>query len=126
MARSVILEHALDDGRGHYDWMVEDATLVGEHRLRTWRVAVRPDRADAFDAEGISVHRAAYLTYEGPIGGDRGRVTRVAGGRVCACELSADHAELVIVWDDGSTFRYTGSVAGTGAVSAWWRFVRVG
>ncbi|HEY1860482.1 MAG TPA: DNA polymerase ligase N-terminal domain-containing protein [Gemmataceae bacterium] len=73
MPRYAILEH--DFPYRHWDLLLEAA----DH-LRSWRLAEEP-RADAsMRAEAIANHRLLYLDYEGPLSGDRGRVTRWDGG----------------------------------------------
>lgn len=69
MLRFVILDH--DDPFAHFDLMLETRGV-----LRTWRLYGRPDSPDAIRAEPIGDHRIAYLDYEGPVGGGRGRVIR--------------------------------------------------
>lgn len=43
--------------------------------LKTWRLAAEP-KVLPVAAEAIGDHRLAYLDYEGPISGGRGKVTR--------------------------------------------------
>lgn len=121
MAGVVILEHTVPDGGSHLDWMVEDADLDGEHRLRTWRVSGRPDRCDQFGAERIGDHRAAYLWFEGDIGGGRGRVTRIAEGNVVRLELTDSDALVGVAWRDGSQSLHRGICVGGDR----WEFTRV-
>ena len=84
----VLLYHRLPDGLWHFDWLLQrpvaadsppgDATgLIG------FRLTARPDASAclAFDAERTPDHRAAYLTYQGPVSNDRGHVRRLARGR---------------------------------------------
>jgi hypothetical protein len=47
--------------------------------LATWRSPVWPIR-EPLRLERLPDHRPTYLTYEGPVGGDRGEVRRVADG----------------------------------------------
>jgi len=71
--RFVVLEH---DWNGvHFDVMLER-----EGVLWTWAVdeAIVPGRDLA--ARRLPGHRLAYLDYEGPISGDRGRVRRLDRG----------------------------------------------
>ena len=73
MPRYVILQH---DWNGvHYDLMMEQGAV-----LKTWRLAslIQPGIQEAIR---ISDHRLDYLTYEGPVSRDRGKVCRVAEGR---------------------------------------------
>jgi len=83
---TVILEHTTADG-AHHDWLIEDPRLPNpqapDARLWTARVLAPPSQwtqLARFDLEVIAPHRRAYLTYEGPVSGDRGRVRRVAKG----------------------------------------------
>ena len=73
MPRYVILEH--DHPHRHWDLMLESGDV-----LRTWRLAEPPQPGRAVAAEPIGDHRRAYLDYEGPIRGNRGRVKRWDGG----------------------------------------------
>ena len=59
--------------------------------LATWRLDADPTRPGALpvSARRIGDHRTAYLDYEGPIGRDRGEVTRVDRGRLEVKELTA-------------------------------------
>ena len=68
-SRFVILEH--DHPFLHWDLMLE----AGE-ALRTWRLAAAPAPGVMTEATPLGDHRRLYLDYEGPVGGDRGRVTR--------------------------------------------------
>jgi hypothetical protein len=96
MSTFVILEHdttpadaAADAPRAvHWDFIV---TAPGAERLPTWRLAADPRRATgAIAAERIADHRDVYLTYEGPISGDRGVVRRVERGTVEIVTLDGD------------------------------------
>jgi hypothetical protein len=69
MPRYVILEH--DHPVLHWDLMLEAGPV-----LRTWRLAAAPQPGRAVPAELSFDHRLAYLDYEGPVSGDRGRVRR--------------------------------------------------
>lgn len=74
--RFVILHHT-GGGPEHWDLMLEDGRT-----LATWRLSRSPDPHDAtpIDAVRIVDHRKAYLTYDGPVGGERGDVARLDGG----------------------------------------------
>ncbi len=87
--RTVLLAHTLPDGSAHIDWMVErpiphPSAPSLAHRLATWRVVHRIDRPPhrPFRAVPLPDHRDRYLSYEGPIAGDRGTVRRLASGVV--------------------------------------------
>ncbi len=70
MARFVILEH--DQPVLHWDFMLE----VGP-ALKTWRLAKAPDKSGEWiEALPLGDHRVAYLDYEGPVSGGRGKVRR--------------------------------------------------
>jgi hypothetical protein len=69
MPRFVILDH--DWPHRHWDFMLEAGGV-----LRTWRLAAPPEPGCAIAAEPLADHRLAYLEYEGPLTGDRGRVVR--------------------------------------------------
>lgn len=73
--RFVLLEHR----RGHevhWDLMLEQPN--GE--LRTWALPARPPWSGWRTAEELPPHRSLYLTYEGPISGNRGHVKRIDRG----------------------------------------------
>ncbi len=73
MPRYVILEH--DHPARHWDFMLECGDV-----LRTWRLAAPPAPGGSVAAEPSFDHRRAYLDYEGPVGGNRGTVTRWDAG----------------------------------------------
>lgn len=82
---SVLLRHHTPDGAHHLDWMIErpidpsaqDATPPAEHRLITFRCQTDPLAAPPWTGDRLADHRAHYLTHEGPVPGDRGRVERL-------------------------------------------------
>jgi hypothetical protein len=74
MPRFVILLHKLPPGADrptHWDLMLES-----EGALRTWALANEPRPNQDIAAEQLADHRLDYLTYEGEVSGDRGRVIR--------------------------------------------------
>jgi hypothetical protein len=73
MPRYVILEH--DHPSLHWDLLLERDGI-----LSSWRLRVAPSMGEPFAAEESPPHRLLYLNYEGPVSGDRGRVTRWDGG----------------------------------------------
>ena len=75
-AQFVILHHVLDGGE-HWDLMLEKDGM-----LATWQLPLMlTGSADLpMTARRIGDHRLDYLTYEGPISANRGRVTRVEKG----------------------------------------------
>lgn len=84
--RFVVLRHSAPGGV-HWDLMIER----GE-KLATWRLARAPlaDDARPIEAEPIGDHRRAYLEYEGPVSGDRGRVDRHDTGTCRVLESGED------------------------------------
>ena len=117
-ARAVLLRHVLPDGSEHFDWLFERATGSG---LLAFRVNERLDLGDTASllAERIADHRAEYLTYEGPVSGDRGHVKRLAAGR-SILRVEADRVLTVDQdWGQG-WWRWTGEPASQGAI---WRFL---
>jgi hypothetical protein len=73
--RYVVLRHeGIADP--HFDFMLE---LAPGGALTTWRSDTWPFRATT-PLTPLDDHRREYLTYEGPVSGGRGQVTRVAGG----------------------------------------------
>jgi hypothetical protein len=110
MHSSVILNHDLPDGQSHFDWLIEDPTIDAEDRLTAFRCDFRPDSDDSrpFFARKLSNHRAIYLSYEGQISNNRGKVFRVAEGRVLSQELNNATATITIQWDNQTIF-YRGS-----------------
>ncbi|HEY1785859.1 MAG TPA: DNA polymerase ligase N-terminal domain-containing protein [Pirellulales bacterium] len=77
--RFVVLRHETPPGDPrptHWDFMLE--TAAG---LRTWALESQPADGCWLAADGLPLHRAVYLTFEGPISGGRGTVTRWDEGR---------------------------------------------
>ncbi|MBX3372969.1 MAG: hypothetical protein KF817_03985 [Phycisphaeraceae bacterium] len=79
----VLLRHDEPSGGHHFDWML--AVLRGDpaRSLLTLRTPVRIDLlTEGASTEAILLppHRTIYLAHEGPLGGGRGSVTRVASG----------------------------------------------
>ncbi len=75
-ARFAILHHITRGGE-HWDLMLERTGV-----LLTWQLQRDPTSETPWPiaARRIGDHRLAYLDYEGPVSGDRGRVIRVDGG----------------------------------------------
>ena len=96
--RYVVLRH---EGipEPHYDLMFE--TSPGS-MLSTWRSPSWPPSSDSTFTP-LQEHRAAYLTYEGPLTDNRGAVRRVASGRHSVSRNDA--ALLVVQLDDGRELR---------------------
>lgn len=76
--RFVIQLHATGEG-SHYDLMIESGPA-----LATWRLGCLPTglgAGESIPAEALGDHRREYLSYEGPVSGDRGTVKIAAAGR---------------------------------------------
>jgi hypothetical protein len=112
MPRYVILRHELPPGnerRSHYDVMFD----VGE-ALWTWAVDRPPDVVPAQPALRLADHRRDYLTYEGPVSGNRGEVTRWDEGDF---EVVRDDGEALVFGVQGRRLRGTIQIAADGRFS---------
>jgi hypothetical protein len=108
--RYVILEH--DHPFLHWDLMLESGEV-----LRTWRLLAPPAPGVEVAAEAIGDHRRAYLEYEGPVSGGRGRVARWDAGTF-TWQTAGEGA--VVVCLDGQRLR---GVARLESKDGAWRFV---
>ena len=101
--RFVIQHHICEDN--HYDLMIESGDI-----LLTWRISSN-DIGPLFEGAKIRVkkiqdHRKDYLSYEGPISGDRGRVEIFDSGE---CELISEKKENKNLYQyqiNGRIFKY--------------------
>ncbi len=86
----VVLYHEIASGN-HYDLMIDSGDA-----LATWRVDQPPEIAliRPVPCVRIADHRKVYLDYEGPVSGDRGRVTRYDRGQ-CRLVLMAKDRWIV-------------------------------
>jgi len=73
MPRFVVLTH--DHPFQHWDLMLEQGDV-----LRTWRLLEEPVLKGPIAAQLLPDHRVKYLDYEGPVSGNRGRVSRWDAG----------------------------------------------
>lgn len=88
---TVLLRHRLA-GDCHHDWMLADP-FDPEGDLWTGRVRPHSHRwasMRGWYVQQITPHRRAYLTYEGPVGRERGTVTRVDDGTFVALQWQHD------------------------------------
>ena len=87
--------HHTGYGEPHYDLMFE----VGpRHPLLTFRSAVWPiDRR--VQLVRLGEHRRDYLSYEGPVSGDRGEVRKIAGGTF---DLAGDGQNILLTYTAGT------------------------
>jgi hypothetical protein len=98
---TVLLRHDLPDGSSHVDWLI-GRDPAGQQPLIAFRLAVRLDELQAGQTVAVRQledHRPLYLTYEGPISGDRGHVRRLASGRVGKLSREAHRWSLTVDWD---------------------------
>ena len=88
----VVQEHATGQGR-HWDLMLERAGV-----LATWQLCCGPWDwgADVSDCRRIFDHRLKYLSYEGALSDDRGRVHIVASGSYEALEIGDECWRVVL------------------------------
>ncbi len=99
---TVLLSHELPDATSHIDWMIA-SDRWGRGPLVTFRVDSRIDEMKADQgllACRIDDHRAEFLTYEGPVSGNRGTVRRLTRGTVVCWERSGDRWQMEIEWPD--------------------------
>ena len=78
MAVMALLHHERPDGSSHFDWMIQpDGPPTTP--LITFRIERRLDDAglESFRARPLPDHRYVYLSYQGPVSGGRGKVTRL-------------------------------------------------
>lgn len=75
--RFVIQKHQTPTGV-HWDWMLEEGGV-----LQTWRVNCPPQEVgeNPIEAEKIADHSPRFLTYEGPVQQNTGRVQMEDRGR---------------------------------------------
>ena len=103
MPEFVLLEHTQTD-QTHWDLMFAPAQSPtgSDSKLITFQIPIDPRNwADKLvSCEKIADHRSIYLTYEGPISGNRGQVRRVDQGTYDPIEIT-DQKWLVSV--QGST-----------------------
>lgn len=100
---TVMLRHDLpgDGGSWHVDWMLarepEAISTLLSFRLR--RPLHELLEGEAVHAEHIHDHRPAYLSYEGPISGNRGTVTQIAAGELITVRTGdSGTVELDLRW----------------------------
>lgn len=81
--RFAILRHSRSE-ETHWDFLLD---LPGRARLATWRIDTDPLQWFAGEKKEFTAivralpdHRRVYLTFEGPVSGDRGTVQRVDSG----------------------------------------------
>ncbi len=112
-------------GPEHYDLMlkmVETAEALATWQLQRDCLGLRPGEGQA--ARKLPDHRLAYLSYQGPVSGGRGQVTRIRAG---TCEtLERGPGRLVVRLDtpDASATFDLVRTAGPGKACNDWRIIR--
>ena len=97
--RFAILHHTVGQeldrtDQSHWDWLFE----VGDS-LRTWASPVIESWIEIqVPCQPLADHRRQYLDYEGPLGGGRGSVSRVASGIYTTIDQSDERFEVQIQW----------------------------
>ncbi len=113
--RFTILHHT-DYGREHWDLLLES-----DRSLLTWKLWLDPASAEPWprDAVRMADHRMAYLDYEGPVSGNRGRVWATDRGKLTMMSQAADCLQFEL------TGRHlTGGFVLTRVSESLWRFER--
>ncbi|MGQ0633509.1 MAG: DNA polymerase ligase N-terminal domain-containing protein [Planctomycetaceae bacterium] len=109
MPRFVVLAH---------DWPVEhwDLMLEKEASLRAWRILAEPRPQSAIPAEPLPDHRPMYLTYEGPVSGNRGTVKRWDYGTFEPLEVSNERVRVRL---RGERLQGVAVLQTTGSAPSW-------
>ncbi len=91
----VLLVHGLPGGTSPVDWLGARSPSGGpdERALLAFRLPSMPawTAGERFGGVRMADHRGRYLVVEGPLGGGRGSVRRVARG---VCRFEADDDQL--------------------------------
>lgn len=87
--RYAVLRH--DHPQLHWDLLLESGTAC-----RTWRILELPEGRGPWRVEPIADHRSYYLTYEGPVSGNRGSVEQWDAGQLVWVSATADHVVCLV------------------------------
>ncbi len=101
-------------GPVHYDLMLQK-----EETLATWQLSCCPVHAaadKAIAAKRLNNHRTAYLSYEGPVSGERGRVEIVDKGTY---ELISEDDSRWVIRLHGQCVKGTYELKHTGPGDCW-------
>lgn len=82
--------------KDHLDWMFEQ----DDQTLQTWETPLVASFVEPMTVptQRLNDHRIAYLDREGPLGGDRGEVTRVISGEYQQLTIRKESIRLKIAW----------------------------
>ncbi|MCH2129561.1 MAG: hypothetical protein MK179_10480 [Pirellulaceae bacterium] len=95
LPRFVLLRHELPAASNralHWDLMLER-----ENVLRTWALEEEPSVGMSIRATELADHRLAYLDYEGPVSGNRGKVSRCERGTYKVLRWEMDVVEAILI-----------------------------
>jgi hypothetical protein len=115
--RFVVLRHESGPGSQrplHWDFMLE----AGDS-LRTWALATEPRGDQTIAAQGLPLHRLAYLDFEGEVSEGRGAVIRWDRGTYRVVSDTGDQLTLELA---GARLRGTASLARQNAAGDQWTF----
>jgi hypothetical protein len=115
MPRFVVLYHEMPAGdrhQSHFDLMLERGAVLRTFTLPRW-----PASSESVPCEPLADHRLAYLSYEGPISGNRGQVTRHDSGEY---DLITDSPGKLVLSLRGQRLRGTLTLERQPANSAAW------
>jgi hypothetical protein len=117
---TALLRHTRDADDVHFDWLIaqDEAACEPLITLQVPRAVHEMTANETVVARRIPDHRTAYLTYEGPVSGDRGQVSRVARGEATLDAPPASASTIAVNWST-TTARY--AVVRSGHDSADWR-----
>jgi hypothetical protein len=112
MPRFAILEHRWNGV--HWDLLFERGET-----LATWAIDAPMSPGAGQPARALADHRLVYLSYEGPVSGDRGEVRRVAEGTYIERRWEPDEVVLTL---SGETLSGELSLRRSVAGGWWLRF----
>lgn len=117
---TALLRHTRDGDDVHFDWLIAQDADACEPliTLQVPRAVHEMAAGEQVAARRIADHRTAYLTYEGPVSGDRGHVTRVARGEATLDAPTTQATTISVRWGTTAA-RYV--VARSNDDSADWR-----
>lgn len=97
---TVLLRHETPSGT-HHDWLLAEPNRPHQDDTPLWTGRVQADSREwtadrTWTVEQIAPHRRRYLTYEGPIGANRGQVVRVDCGWFVPVVWCADRIVIAL------------------------------
>lgn len=124
--RFAILAHRINESV-HWDLLLE---LPERDGLAAWRIHRPPEQwphthqdpaaPDSWlTVEELAPHRKVYLTYEGPVSGNRGTVEQVDGGRLTIHRYAEQSVTVTI---EGTRFHYQLTLRSNPLEKGRWHF----